>query len=162
MQTKPALFSAFALMAQIANANLHFAFSAGNFNTISTEGGSGTAGHLSSFALGKDDGTVLWESAYINDHSPCFNTNPASRIEVLSDCWNGPITLNCKSDGGGVPDKCSADYVGNHFDGTSDSDTTFIGIAISMEGSCQGEAVVDVSECTKENANIRFNYPTQR
>lgn len=114
-----------------ASAGVNFIFGAGNFQTISeSPGGFGESGHYSGFSLVTDSGEQIFDNGYVNDYSPCFNTEPASRLEVSSSCWNGPITFTCKSGFDGIPETCAGDYEYNHFEGSSTSDTDFIGIAI--------------------------------
>lgn len=123
------LASLAALIAPAA-ANLNYVFTAGSYSGISGPGYDGESGQNSGFALVTESGENLYDESYVNDHVPCFNSDPASRLEVSSSCWAGPITFHCKSDGAALPVDCSADYEYNHFEGSSDSSTDFIGIAI--------------------------------
>lgn len=155
--------AAVASLSQLALADLNFVFGAGNFQTISeAPGGFGESGHYSGFSLITDSGEQLFDNSYVNGYSPCFNTDPESRMEVSSSCWNGPITFSCKSGFDGIPEQCAGDYEFNHFEGSATSDTNFIGIAIAQDGKCGGSVVLNVNGCTKDNANISIKYPTRR
>lgn len=140
-------------------AGVNFVFGHGDFSTISGPSGGSVSGHFDGFSLITDEGVQIYNDKTVNGYSACHNTDGGARLEVSSACWEGPITLSCKSNFGGQPDQCSGDYMGNHFDGKSDSSATFIGIAIGLDASCGGNVVVDTKECTEEMADVTFKYP---
>ncbi|KAL4864284.1 hypothetical protein BDV12DRAFT_176393 [Aspergillus spectabilis] len=81
------LLTALAVTPTLAGQKVSAIWSAGNFNTVSGPGGSGTAGHDSGFNLLREDGKPIYNSRYPDGYNPC--THVGTAFTLRSGCLNG-------------------------------------------------------------------------
>lgn len=120
-----------------AEQTINVIFSSGEFSTLSGPSGLGNeASHSAGFALIDQDGKTIYEAPYPDDYRPCFSDGRTFSVDMP--CFAEPRTFYCKSDFGGKPEHCSvAGAAGNLImEADGDSETTFIGIAIAIDGKC--------------------------
>ncbi|KAF4986286.1 hypothetical protein FDECE_16029 [Fusarium decemcellulare] len=134
--------------------SLQVVWSSGAFETISGPGGGNEIGHDSGFAITDADGVELYSAAYPGDHAPCYNTGDGRTFTLTSTCWSRERKFKCKAKFDGNPDTCSVlDSSDNTLaEGTGDSHITFIGIAISSEGSCGVSFLLEPDEHCDDKA----------
>ncbi|KAL4928047.1 uncharacterized protein BDV17DRAFT_298778 [Aspergillus undulatus] len=119
--------------------HLKVVWSQGSFSTITgTNGEGGGAGSFKGFGIFNEAGTVIYDQAYPDDHSPCYNTGDGRTFTIEGDCWASPRQFYCMSDFAGFPETCKVlDASGNVLaEGSGQTNTEFIGIAIGQDGSC--------------------------
>ncbi|KAL4884078.1 hypothetical protein BJY04DRAFT_215954 [Aspergillus karnatakaensis] len=129
-------------------------WSMGDFSTISGPSGN-EHGHYKGFAIVNEDGDAIYDQAYPDDHAACYNTGDGREFTIEGDCWDTSRTFKCKGAFSGHPETCEVlDGDGNSL-GKSEgkTDTTFIGIAIGMDGSCVVEFETDGDGCPIDDGN---------
>lgn len=151
------IFLGLAATATIAQAeHLRVVWSAGQFSTISgPDGGSSSSGNYDGFAIIRDDGEAIYDESYPYGYSPCFNTGGGRTFAIEGDCWDSQFQFHCEADFGGNPESCDVrDASGNVLNaGDGQKDTTFIGIAIGIDGSCVAEFESDGGGCPVDDGN---------
>ncbi|GKT52176.1 uncharacterized protein ColSpa_12357 [Colletotrichum spaethianum] len=135
--------------------HLRVVWSSGSFSTISGPAGGSQSGGYSGFAIINDADEAIYDQAYPDDHSPCYNTGDGRTFTIEGDCWDTPRVFHCKSDFGGSPKNCDVSTSdGNQLgSGTQQKDTNFIGIAIGIDASCVVEFDSDGTSCPVDNGN---------
>jgi hypothetical protein len=134
--------------------HLRAVWSAGDFSTVSGPQGGNTNGHSSGFAIFNDNNEHIYNMAYPDDHAPCY-TGDGREMTIEGNCWKTPRVFKCKSDFGGHPETCEVkDGDGNSLGtGEGQTNTEFIGIAISQDGGCVVEFESDSDGCKVDNGD---------
>ncbi|GJC86394.1 hypothetical protein ColLi_09232 [Colletotrichum liriopes] len=135
--------------------HLRVVWSSGSFGAIGGPSGGGTNGGYTGFAILNDAGEAVYDQAYPDDHSPCYNTGDGRTFTIEGDCWDNARVFHCKSDFGGAPETCEVKghdgtVLGS---GTQQKDTDFIGIAIGIDATCVVEFESDGPGCPVDNGN---------
>ncbi|KAJ5437266.1 hypothetical protein N7445_005810 [Penicillium cf. griseofulvum] len=127
---------------------------ASGFSTISGPTGNGH-GHDSGFSILNEAGDAIYEQAYPDDHSPCYNTGDGREFTIEGDCWATSRKFKCKSNFAGIPESCEVkDGNGNSLgSGEGATDIKSIGIAIITSGSCAVEFDSDSDGCPIDHGN---------
>lgn len=144
--------------ASLAKEKLQVVWSSGHFSTIAGPNGGNEFGHDSGFAVTNDKGQSYFDSAYPADHAPCYNTGDGREFKVMSSCWKAPRSFKCKSNFGGNPESCEVfDSVGNSLaKGKGNTDTKFIGIALTQSSSCGVNFELEADEHCDDKAEWRI------
>ncbi|KAL5339933.1 hypothetical protein BJX70DRAFT_397175 [Aspergillus crustosus] len=128
-----------AASAPIHAERLKVVWSQGSFSTITGPNGEcGGSGVYNGFGIFNSDRVIIYDQAYPDDHSPCYNTGDGRTFTIEGDCWGSARQFHCLADFGGFPQDCSVlDASGNVLaSGSGRTDTDFIGIAIGQDGTC--------------------------
>ncbi|KAL4862793.1 hypothetical protein BDV12DRAFT_178353 [Aspergillus spectabilis] len=119
--------------------HLKVVISQGTFSTITGPNGEGGgSGQYKGFAIFNEAGEAIYDQAYPDDHSPCYNTGDGRTFTIEGDCWATARQFHCESDFAGFPQNCDVrDADGNVLvSAQGQTNTDFIGIAIGQDGSC--------------------------
>ncbi|KAL4919455.1 hypothetical protein BDW62DRAFT_199770 [Aspergillus aurantiobrunneus] len=138
--------------------HLKVVWSQGTFAAMTgPHGEGGGSGSHKGFAIINDAGEAIYDQAYPDDHSPCYNTGDGRTFTIEGDCWATARQFHCKSDFAGFPESCEVrDADGNSLgSGEGQTNTDFIGIAIGQDGSCVVEFDSDDSgsACPVDDGN---------
>ncbi|KAJ6095336.1 hypothetical protein N7486_006082 [Penicillium sp. IBT 16267x] len=133
--------------------HLKVVWSSGDFSTISGASGGNENGQYSGFAIINDAGEAIYDQAFPDNHSPCYNTGDGREFTIEGDCWSTPRKFKCKSDFGGHPDTCEVKDGNSLGTGKGETDTTFIGIGIGEDASCVVEFDSDSDGCPVDDGN---------
>lgn len=148
-----------AIMAAVASAaDINFVYSRGDFSTISNGVGNEN-GHSSGFTITDADGNELYNEAYPDDVTPC-SAYDGTTFKFSSSCWDGEYSFHCTGDQYGNIKSCEAGPDGgDQVEGSTDSDTNFIGIAIAMDHSCGAGLTVPKDCGPGATFNIESHIP---
>jgi hypothetical protein len=125
-------------VAQTIEKNLNFIYSRGDFATIPGPGGvGGEFGHSTGLTITDANGAELYSEDYPGGASPC--ANPEMELKITSSCWEGEYTFKCSSDNFGNYQSCSVSDGGIlAWPGAVDKSIEYVGISISVSGTCGG------------------------
>ncbi|KAL4906010.1 hypothetical protein BDW74DRAFT_177698 [Aspergillus multicolor] len=139
--------------------HLKVVISQGTFSSVTGPNGEGGgSGQYKGFAIFNDAGEAIYDQAYPDDHSPCYNTDGGRTFTIEGDCWGSARQFHCESDFGGFPESCSVMDAGGNVlaEASGQTNTEFIGIAIGQDGSCVMEFDSDDVEgnvCPEDDGN---------
>lgn len=129
------LFASFGYSGQVLNAVWSF----DTFSTISGPSGN-EHGYSGGFVLLKEDGGQVFHDANPGGGTPCANVGDGTIFSLTGGCLadGGEFRFKCRSGFDGQPEDCSVLDKNAHEinSGIGESNTNFIGIAISTEGWC--------------------------
>lgn len=127
------MFASTAASIQVINA----VWAVGGFSTISGPSGNEN-GHSGGFSLIDQDGNTIYENSAPNDYSACQGNTYT--FTLSGGCFGSgqQYEFACSADFDGTPEHCAVlDSSSNELaSADGNTDTNFIGIAISVDGYC--------------------------
>jgi hypothetical protein len=131
-----ALLGVTAFSTSVYAEHLRAVFSHGAFSTISGPAGGSVSKQLSGFSILNVAGDPIYAQNLPDGHSPCYTGGREFTIE--GKCWARARKFYCVCDLGGNAKNCAVKGHEGTLLGSSEgkTDTTFIGIAITLESTC--------------------------